>query len=318
MDFLKSIEKYFNSGTTDKKNKRRVGGLLIGITALLLAIAMVALTVASAVAIVQEISEDVKYNNQKKDDDKVDVVRLVPANLQEFETARLTGASPAFTLDNNDVLPSNSNVIALNTVSNAKYTVGSSKHGLQKEAVAALVAMTEEFNKKEGKLIHIPAAYEIGADNSENYKNALAVKLCYKDSDGKSQSILGNDEYEWVVKNAHRYGFVRISAKDGEQNIYRYVGLANAEYIYKKQIKCNEEKGEFYGISDYLAEVKAGELTVRSVYTSVEEGAKKTTHWVYFVSNAPEDQQSMKLPDAKFTYEVSRVADGYIVVYHKD
>ena len=279
-------------------------------------ISIIALLLVSSMMLVSCLGTD--NNGANDNDDYVEVVKLVSATMEDLETARLTGASPAFTLDNNDVLPSNSDVIALNTVSDAKYTVGSSKHGLQREAVAAFSAMTEEFNKKEGKLIHVPVAYEIGADNSENYKNALAVKLCYKDSDGKSQSILGNDEYEWIVDNAHKYGFVRISAKEGEQNIYRYVGLANAEYIYKKQAKCDEEEGEFYGIGDYLADVKAGELTVRSVYTSLDEGAKKTTHWVYFVSNAPEDQQSIKLPDAsKYAFDISRVADGYVVVYHR-
>ena len=81
------------------------------------------------------------------------------------------------------------------------------------------------------------------------------------------------------------------------------------------ELYFSREKGIGYNFG--RAHINSCDFSL-DVYTSVEEGAKKTTHWVYFVSNAPEDQQSIKLPDAsKYAFEVSRVADGYVVVYHR-
>ena len=49
MKFIENLENYFNSGSTDKQNKRRLGGLLIAVTAMLLAVSMVAIAVGGVV-----------------------------------------------------------------------------------------------------------------------------------------------------------------------------------------------------------------------------------------------------------------------------
>lgn len=320
MNILEKLEQYFSSGTPEKQNKKRVGGLLIGITAVILALCIALLAVASVIGLVQGIVG--AFDKPQDDNDDAPVARTALATLGDFETARMDGTSPAFTLDNNDVLPTSSQLTVLKDNAEA-YTRGSSKHALQKEAYVAFEAMVTEFYAKHKKVVHVVSAYETYGQgeenpNSEQFKNALAVKLTYK-VDGKATSIMGVEDYEWIFENAHDYGFVRVSAAEDSANILRYVGLVSADYIYKKQAKCDEEKGEFYTVSDYIEDVKQGELTVRSIPTSLEEDAKKATHWVYFVSNAPEKQGEMMLPIAeKHAFTVSRVSDGYIVVYCKD
>ena len=39
-NIVENLEKYFNTGSTDKQNKRRLGGLLIAITAILLVLSI--------------------------------------------------------------------------------------------------------------------------------------------------------------------------------------------------------------------------------------------------------------------------------------
>lgn len=64
----------------------------------------------------------------------------------------------------------------------------------------------------------------------------------------KSKTFAESKEYEWIVENAHKYGFIARFTKRGqsitgyrsEPAHFRYVGKEIAEYIYKNKITFEE------------------------------------------------------------------------------
>ena len=64
----------------------------------------------------------------------------------------------------------------------------------------------------------------------------------------KSKTFADSKEYEWIIKNAHKYGFIARFTKRGqsitgyrsEPAHFRYVGKEIAEYIYKHNITFEE------------------------------------------------------------------------------
>ena len=316
MNFLGKLEHYFSSGTPEKQNKKRVGGLLIGITALLLAIAIVALAIVSVVMLIEGIVGNIKDENDVKNSEEA-----VKLEVTDLGTVDLAAAANTFSFDDTAVLADGTGVKKL-TTTHEGYTCASN-HGLQTEAADAFnLMMTDFYNAKKEK-VNVVAAYSIDEDNSENFKNALAVKLNFKNADDVSTSIYNANgakdwKYDWIYDNAAKYGFVPITMQEENGNVFRYVGLASAKYIASKQGKVDLEKNEDYTIADFLNEVRAGEITVRSVDVSLEEDAKRTTHYIYFVSATPATADDVKLPIAgKYTYTVSKISDGYVVEYHK-
>ena len=187
---------------------------------------------------------------------------------------------------------------------------------LQKEAFEKFNEMVKDFYaEKKLTTLWVKEAYTTNIENNANvYANALAVRLNYvTDTETLANaSIFDVEEYKWIYKNAHKYGFVQVTNEEGNENIFRYVGLDHAKYIESK----NTTK-KFYGVNDYLADLKnytTTKITIRSIPTQIsEEKTKKINHFVYYVPA----EGPYKLPNDKdFNYVVSsNNADGYIVTY---
>ena len=83
MKFMEKLEAYFNTGSVEKQNQKRLGGIIIGVTAILLVVAMLTLGIGSLVgAIVDGINE--KKENEENNAPKVNT-DLVDSTLEAIE-----------------------------------------------------------------------------------------------------------------------------------------------------------------------------------------------------------------------------------------
>ena len=321
MNIIEKLENYFNSGSTDKQNKRRLGGLLIAITAIILVLSIAALTVGGVVAAVGGIID--AFKKPEPDPNEGINTHLADTTLEEV---MLAATGNKFTLTNAEVTLTDADYKKLQRPNRPVAEDGTTKlygcenadnFALQNEAFDAFNAMVTEFYKKE-KLTNlwIKLAYNVTGGNVSYYSNALAVKLDYvTDSENyTTASTYGVEDYEWIYEHAHEYGFVRVSNNSGEENIFRYVGLAHAKYIEDKQSRNDDT---FYELDDYLNEIKATTpdttIKISSVKRVIGESGT-TAYYVYYMSSASE---VFKLPTNKYSYTVLDAGDGYIVTYCK-
>ncbi|MBQ8850740.1 MAG: hypothetical protein IJ011_10445 [Clostridia bacterium] len=323
MNIIEKLENYFNSGSTDKQNKRRLGGLLIAITAILLVVSIVALSIGGVVAAIGGIVDAVK----KPDEDPNAGINSHLAEVTVSDV-QLAAAGNKLVFTNDEVTLTEADYTKLQRPNRPVATDGETKlygcesadnFALQNEAFNAFNAMVTEFyNKEKLTNLWIKVAYNVTGGNTSYYANALAVKLDYvTDSETyTTASTYGVEDYEWIYEHAHEYGFVRVSNVDGEQNILRYVGLAAAKYIESKQSKNNDT---FYGLDSFLAEIKATTPDNTMKISSVKKalGEKGTTaFYIYYLPATSE--VAYRLPNNKYTYTVSGADDGgYIVTYRK-
>lgn len=124
------------------------------------------------------------------------------------------------------------------------------------------------------------------------------------------------EKYEWLYKNAHKYGFIVRYPADTEDKAYsektgvgdfayafRYVGVAHATYMYNNKL-CLEEYIELLR-SSY--EYGTAELTVK---------AGSADYVIYYVRSAGE-ATNIQVPE-KYKYEISgNNIDGYIVTVNR-
>ena len=343
MNIIEKLEKYFNTGSTEQQNKRRLGGLLVAITAILLVISILALSVGGAVALVSGLIGNIKGDGDGSgssvNNDLVSVTDKQIADDAALNTIPLMG---------NDVTLSAGQYTVLTKDNRAKTADGSVIYGcynaynfaLQTEVAKAFNAMMTDFYTDKSSFVYLRNAYMTdGSTAGSAYGNALTVQLEVWDGN----ATLGNgtifgyiDEangkvkpYEWIYENAYRYGFVRTSAAEGEENIFRFVGLAHAKYIYEQQKKAIKG-GEFYTISDYVEEIKLSTPDKEETFKNVKEigGPAKTlmSYSVYYMAavtdaapapdgTTPDGTVGYRLPDpAKFTYSVMALEEGGYIV----
>ena len=341
MNFIEKLEKYFNTGSTDKQNKRRLGGLLVAITAILLVISILAMAGYGAFSLVSGIINGFGKGNGGDGGESVnrDLVAVSPE--QVATDAALN------TIMLNSTVPTNMTVKKFSEVN--RFKNGQDKNdgyiykatlaeGLQPEAETAFTAMMTAYQAQNSKdyIVWADKAYS-ETNNSGHYVNALAVAIGYEyyENEGDTETKVGainSTDFKWIYDNAYKYGFVRVSATEGEENIFRYVGLAHAKYIADKQAKSKADN--FYTIEKYLEELKATAPDNKKNITGIKELGGKTTatYYAYYMAaidatapEAPAEGESAatttgyRLPNSdKFNYSVMALEDGgYIVTYTK-
>lgn len=325
MNIIEKLENYFNSGSTDRQNKRRLGGLLIAITAILLVVAIVVTSIGGVVALIGGVVDSFKKPDETPDDGVNN--HLAETTLEEV---MVKAASSKFTLTNAEITLTDADYKTF-TRSNRPEKDETDENdtdylyrghdpenlALQNEAFDAFNAMVIGFyNKTKLDTLWIRLAYNKNGGNASYFTNGLAVKLEYtNDYAENAGSIYGVKEYEWIYEHAHEYGFVRVSNNSGEENIFRYVGLAHAKYIESKQGKNDET---FYGLESYLTDIKATTPDSTMKIGSVKKAIGETSTTTFYVYYMPSASAVFKLPNNKYTYTVSAADDGgYIVTYRK-
>ncbi len=173
------------------------------------------------------------------------------------------------------------------------------------------------YSNKSDASIVVNTAYRSFADQSSSstpageseFHTGLSFRLNHMDTaENNVQSAVNATTYKWLYEHAHEYGFIvrypdaksEETGLSGLENIFRYVGVAHATYIYENEL-CLEE---------YIARLR--EYTPESPLTITVDGKK---YEVYYAT-ANETSQ-IKVP-AKNVYTVSGDnAGGYVVTIHK-
>ena len=319
MNFIEKLEKYFNTGSTDKQNKRRLGGLLIAITAMLLAASIVAVAVGGVVAAVAGI-----IGTKEPDEDSDGGVNthlaeaaLTDLTAKENKLFKLTNAEATLTEADYKKLQRPNRPVADDGETKLYGCESADNFALQNEAFEAFNAFVSAFYKqKKNTKLWVKVAYNIQGGNVSYYASALAVKLDYV-TDGENYttaSIYGEKDYEWLYDHAYEYGFVRVSNVEGEENVFKYVGLSHAKYIQSQQKK---NKDTFYSIESYIAEIKATTPDTPIKISTVKKALGESGTTAYYVYYMPADSAVVKLPTDKYAYTVMAIDGGYVVTYCK-
>ncbi len=324
MNITDKLEKYFNTGSTDKQNKRRLGGLLIAITAILLVISMLVLAGGGVVAAVGGI---IGWFDKPGENEGGGGASSVLVDAAESDVANATATTILL-----EGAAQNVSVTTFGDISNNAYRFkngvdksggwvykASLAKGLQADALKAFNAMIAELQNQIPSELVAWANDAYGADESRpDYASGLVVEIYYgrMDEDTASGSAYESEDFEWLFKNAYKYGFVRVSDADGEESVFQYVGIEHAKYIYDKQ---KSSKETFYGIGSYIADIKQNATpdAPMSLGSVKNLDGKSVSPSVYYMPAAAGEGYVYKLPKEGYDYTMQKTADGsgYIVTY---
>ncbi len=131
-----------------------------------------------------------------------------------------------------------------------------------------LIILCGYRTKEESQELFDASAAENGLDHAERYvmkpgysehHSALSADIGIMNWDGTITYQFGEDPYDWITKNCHKYGFVvrypeekaAITEIDYESWHFRYVGVPNATAMVNEGL-CMEEYIDF--IKNYTAD----------------------------------------------------------------
>ena len=129
------------------------------------------------------------------------------------------------------------------------------------------------------------------SDDGKTTANEVSIY----DSDAKT----GKGAYAWIYENAHRYGFVRASEAEGEENIFRYVGVAHANYM-----KNNNKT-----VAEYLEALQSRTANKPLSFSAKNAEDKNVSYRVYYLAGGDE-----KVVPADKDYTVSGDNMGGFIV----
>lgn len=320
MNFL---NEFLNSGTAEQQGKRRLGALLIAITAVLLAVALIILMVASIVTAVK---------NKQSDGDDADVPsdsNTPPTNYTTttFEASQVYSGN-LLVLDDTHAYAGSAATVqpepdkrAQSTEKQNLYRADYGDISLTQETLDAFNAMVlafHEANKNDsgytlGRLYLDSNIAPKSTTLSASTKAAVASGTVLILSDQAPESTenektiydatakTGQGVYKWIYQNAHKYGFVRASSVEGEENVFRYVGVAHAQYM--------NEKGKT--VAEYVEILKAKTAQNPLKITVKNTNGDSVVYNVYYLAV---DSESMFVPTNPAAYTVSGDnMGGYIV-----
>jgi len=299
---MKFIKDFLNSGTAKQQKRKRLGALLISITAALL---VVALLVLAGVGIVKAIKNRGVEEEAPQDTNQIPngyVTTTFPADYMANGTLLLIDASH----------PYRGNAACVSNVLTVTRPVDSNNESVYSWFSDLLNNnVTEETLTKFNEMM---AAFYAETQNTRlyltkaQYGTFLTLKyipeggtrdnlLSIYDSEGKAPVAA----YEWLYENAAKYGFIQASTAEGEENIFRYVGVVHATYMETKNLS----------FADYIAKLHKETGAGKTLkYTCTADGIK---YEIYYI--APTDPH---LVPEKGHYTVSGDnGGGYIVTVNK-
>ncbi len=202
------------------------------------------------------------------------------------------------------------------------YTLRNADMRASRAALTALNKMVEDFyaqseNKAAATKLYIWSAYR-----SLDAQNALGTSTKGGHSDfhtgnlfeitygGSAASISQDNAYDWIYKNAHKYGFISRypEAKSSTtgvsdfDNAFRYVGTAHATYMTENNL-CLEE---------YVGKVRS--------YTKdnpLKATAGNVAYEIYYVTANAEGETVIKTSSKNGTTISGDNAGGFIVTVRK-
>ncbi len=223
----------FNGGTVEQQTRRKKGMLLIAATSALLILATLILIIGTIVALITG-------NTSGSDEFSQDDTRYVKGSfeaddLYEGNLLLLDANHPYRGETPNTILFSNNRPV--NSEGNYFYfTLDVNTFSATKETVNHFADMMEAFyDATENDCVFVMQAYQkgqpVGSQVDEIYEGATTIQLGYFVESGVYNSIYDEKDYKWIYDHAHEYGFVQVSKAEGEEDIFRYVGVPHATYM---------------------------------------------------------------------------------------
>lgn len=178
----------------------------------------------------------------------------------------------------------NSELISMYDIMSGTYDVSGTDVLMQAVAAESLNQMLSDFydntwmedliilcgyrTMEESQQLYDASAAENGQDHADRYvmkpgfsehHSALATDIGIMNWDGTITYQFGEDPYDWITKNCHKYGFIvrypeekaAITEIDYESWHFRYVGVPNATAMVNEGL-CMEEYIDF--IKNYTAD----------------------------------------------------------------
>ena len=325
---MKKIFGSLEGGSVERQEKKKFTVTLIYATAVLIVCLLTTLLLVQAVA----AARAKKAANDKSEGEGSSVSY---AALQ-VDAAKLDTGSLILVNKNNEyIFANNPEVVSIPTTGN-KYGLKDGNLKANPTALAAFNEMMEELYKNVAEAdIVVMTAYR-----SKEYQDSLSngtpggysdfhTGLSFELKDGNKydnsyDNIDTLDKYEWLYKNAHKYGFIvrypadieesatgknagksfsAITGVDNYAYVFRYVGIAHATYIYQHDL-CLEEYLELIRTSHNYGSA----LSIK--------GADARSYEVYYFASTG-DTTELQIP-TKYAYEISGDnMNGYIVTVCK-
>lgn len=224
---------------------------------------------------------------------------------------------------------SESKMVDLFETKTASYTLRNSKMFVSKDIYSNINAWFDDFYKESGKrTINIIDAFRSHATQKQLFDAALgryetekeAVKNVQKQGysehhtglcidiqvyeNGYAYTFNGEGEYEWVVNNAYKYGFIQrypegkttITGVNTELGHFRYIGVAHATAMKQSNASCFES---------YIDLLRSYTFDGEHLNVNCDNGDK---YEIYFTNSL-----SVPVPtDREYTVSGNNV-DGFIV-----
>lgn len=302
------ISELFEGGSTGAQNKKRTTFYAICITFTLL---VIMLTILAAVGISNLVAQKIESANQSAENQiSIQNTTSTVLNEQDIYKGSLLSLSNANLYkgeDTTQTLRGREGRPKTDSGSNVYIILSSNASEEQDfrataETIDAFNAMMKDFytEKKDDNVCIVNAYSQAKKDALDPiYTSGQAFELGYYfdyNSDPSDvRNIYGADKYSWIYSNAHKYGFINVSAADGAgSGIFRYVGIPHATYIKTKKID----------FSTYLDQIRSA-----TSESPVLIKIGKITYASYFI-----DASAEHLVPADYEYEVNgNNIDGYII-----
>ncbi len=159
-------------------------------------------------------------------------------------------------------LSGDTNLVSVEEKRSSSYTADNADVLLDETAVSRLNQFISEFVTVTGKNdVKIESAYRSKEDQDSKYANGSSIfaggysdyhtgrsfDICIE-PDGMKSYYVPSGDYEWINKNAHKYGFILrypegkfdATGVNPRSYTFRYVGLPHSYYMYENDL-CLEE-----------------------------------------------------------------------------
>lgn len=320
---MKFIKDFLNSGTAKQQKRKRLGALLVSITAALLVVALLVLAVFGIVGAIKNRGEEEETEEEgnkipkgyvttefSKDQDingtllKITASKAnsykgkAPTAKPDIQTREAAGTLGLYRADHGDIKLQQETMDAFHAMVKAFDAANSgasnyTKNRLYLDSNLAPKSATPSADTKavmnSGTILILA---EQATDSTDN-------EVSIYDADNKT----GKGVYKWLYDNAARYGFIVVADTAEEGNIFRYVGAAHATYMTKNKLT-------FDAYLEKLDSTQAGKTL--SISVTGEDG-KAIRYEIYYIAPTTEH-----LVPEKYEYTVSGDnAGGYIVTVNK-
>ena len=325
---MKKLYDSLEGGSVERQEKKKLTVKLIYATLILIACLVVALLITFTVTFIKNRAPESTDDDSDTDGTSISYV-TESANTADLHSGSLILVNKTYEYifaDNPAVVP-----IPMGN----RYGLKDGNLYANQTALSAFNNMMDALysNVPDAKIV-VMTAYRSPEDQTKLNNGTPAgasdfhTGMSFELKDGDTWAMINasslNGKYDWLYKNAHKYGFIvrypddiaesstgkdagkkfsDITGVEDFANVFRYVGIAHASYIYQNNL-CLEE---------YLELIKTSHDNTSPLSFKAGDGRN---YDVYYFASAG-DTTDVQVP-SKYSYEISGDnKGGYIVTVNK-